>query len=190
MISANGSIEDDFQHAKTSMWAAFWANFRPGLRQASTRTKIRFLQSSVRPIAAFKWSRWPWQKTYSKRLDQTQSHMLSLLFPCLPGPAETTEDFFRRRSLLAGRLATSSGRWGASWASSVRSWHDHCIRAHDAKNWCNHIYTFHGEAWLQQQRRHHSKAGETNRTCTRNVQAKVTKRWFEEYNDAHMIPPS
>ena len=189
IISANGSIENDFKHAKASMWGAFWANFRPGLRKAPSRAKLRFIQTCIKPVAAFKWSRWPWQKTYATRLDQTQSHMLALLFPCAPLPGESDNDYFRRRSLRTGRLATKMGRWSTQWAQSVRNWHAHCARAHDAKNWCSHIYSFHGPAWLQQQRQNNSRQGETNRTCTRSTQGKVTRRWFEGHNDAKMIPP-
>ena len=184
ILASNGSIEEDFSHAKTCMWASFWANFGPALRRAPKHAKLRFLQGCVRPIASFKWSRWPWQPTYAKKLDQLQTHMLSLVFPCAPVLNEDSSDFFRRRSLNAGRLASSMGRWGAAWARSSIAWHDHVVRAHDTKNWCHYIYSFHGHSWLEAQRLAHSRAGETNRTCTRASRAKVTRRWFEGHADA------
>ena len=184
IISDNGSIGDDFEHAKATMWAAFWANYRPGLLNATKHTKINFLQRCVRPIAAFKWSRWPFQRTYGKKLDQIQTHMLQLLFPLPSRLNESADDFFRRKSLVSGRLANSLGRWSASWALSVRRWHDHCVRAHDSNNWCSAIYAVHGEPWIQAMRARHCRGAETNRTGTRVLQAKPTRRWYEGYNDS------
>ena len=186
-LTSNGSIEEDFLHAKTCMWSCFWANFRPGLKRAPRHAKINFLERCVRPIASFKWSRWPFQPTYAKKLDQIQTHMLSLLFPCAPLMHEGTDDYFRRRSLNTGRLATSAGRWSASWAVSVQRWHDHVMRAHDETNWCHYVYNFHGQSWLDLQRRMQSKAGETNRTCTRSAHGKVTRRWFEGHAFARTV---
>ena len=186
ILTSNGSIEDDFKKATTCMWATFWMNYRPSLTKASKKSKLRFLQGCVSTIARFKWSRWPWQVTYARRLDQVQTHMLSLLFPCVPVPGEPPTDFYRRRSLLSGRLATAAGRWSRAWAESVCSWHDHCCRAHDHRNWNSYIYTHKCEAWLAERRIWNSRGQETHRTNTRAAHGKVTRRFFEGHKDALM----
>ena len=184
IISANGSIEADFEQAKASMWAAFWINFRPSLRNATKDAKLRFLRSCIASIGRFKWSRWPFQPTYAKRLDQIQTHMIALLFPCQPKDLEEKDSYFQRRSLLAGRLASSCGRWSAAWANAVCRWHDHCVRAHDTRNWCSFVYLHRGADWLAAQRLQNSRQGERNRTNTRSYRGKVTRRYFEGHEQA------
>ena len=178
ILTSNGSIEDDFNQAKTSMWAVFWVNYRSSLMNAPKEHKFRFLQGCVAGIARFKWSRWPWQVTYAQRLDQVQTHMVSLLFPCAQFTGEPPEDYFRRRSLISGRRAATMGKWSLAWATSVNLWHSHCQRAHDRRNWNSFIYNYRGEGWLSQRRAWNSRSGES-RTNTRATHGKVTRRYHE-----------
>ena len=180
---SNGSIEVDFEKAKVSMWATFWRNFRPSLRWASKAVKLRFPQASVSSIARFKWSRWPWQPTYAKRLDQIQTHMIAMLFPSDMKPFETKDAFFTRRALLAGRIATECGRWSKCWAISVKRWHDHWVRAHDRGSWWSFIYIHRYSEWLLGRALNRRK-GEHNRTNARAIRAKATRRYFEGHADA------
>ena len=168
------------------MWAVFWANYRPSLKAASKKSKLHFLQSSVAAIARFKWSRWPWQPTYARRLDQVQTQMVALLLPCVQAPSEDPDAFFRCRSLLSGRLASTTGRWSIAWAKAVCRWHDHCLRARDERNWNAFIYKYRCEEWLTQRRVQNSRRGEAARTNTRASHGKVTRRYFEGYSDAFM----
>ena len=189
MLTSNGSIDVDFECVRKGMWACFWANFRPSLRSSSFTVKTRLLTTSVAAIGRFRWSRWPWQVTYAKKLDQIQTHMISLLFPVHHLEHGTVDEFFRRRSLAAGRLATKVGRWSSMWAASVRSWHDHVARAHDANTWSPYIYNHHARDWLAERRVQNSRSGELNRTNTRLKRAKVCRRFFEGHSEALNIPP-
>ena len=160
---------------KRNMWASFWANFRPSMRRCGAGAKLRFLNSSIKSLGQFRWSRWPYQKTYAKTLDRIQSHMVSLLFPFVAIPGEAPSDYFRRKSINAGRFASSSGRWSTSWATSVRKWHAHIIRCHDPKTWAKSIYEHHDSAWLAKKRRLASHRHDVSRTKTRSVRGNVAE---------------
>ena len=113
------------------MWASFWANFKPSLRAASPKAKHHFTNSSIRSLGQFKWTRWPYQKSFASLLDKIQTHMLIVLFPTQPAVDEAKSDFFGRRSSNAGWLALRQGRWSCLWAEQVRRWHDHIQRGYD-----------------------------------------------------------
>ena len=158
-------------------------------KASSFKVKTHFLATSVAAIGRFKWSRWPWQVTYAKKLNQIQTQMLSLLFPLRHNEHETVDEFFRRRSLAAGHVASAIGRWSSTWATSVRNWHCHVVRAHDAKTWSPYVYSHHARDWLAERRIRNSRSGELNRTNTRLVRAKVCKRYFEGHSEALNIAP-
>ena len=163
-------------------------DYKPSLRNSSSRTKLHFLEACVKRVGSFRWSRWPYQKTQAKLLDQIQTHMLAILFPTAAAPGEIPNDYFRRRSLNAGRLAASQGRWGATWAAQVRSWHDHVTRGHDAGTWAKHIYKFHDSNWLTAQRLCSCRGLETSRTNTRRAHGRASRRYQEGYEEARTIP--
>ena len=114
--------------------------------------------------------------------------MISILFPTIRIDNEAPSDFFRRRSLNSGRLATRHGRWSSYWATHVRRWHDHIMRGNDKNNWCHHIFNFHDGTWLQETRLQQSRGNETCRTNTRNIRGKVSKRWHDGYEEALDTP--
>ena len=182
LLTHNCSISEDFNDAKKKMWASFWASFGPSMKRCSRHTKLRFLESSIKSLGRFRWSRWPYQRTYGKLLDHTQSHMLSLLFPTESIPGEAPCDYFRRRSLHAGRLAASCGRWSHSWADSVKTWHAHVMR--DNRSWSKAIYEFHDSNWLMEQRSAWSYASNRHRTQTRAVRGCPAKRYDEGLEEA------
>ena len=139
------------------------------------------------PIFSYRFSRWPWTKTIADRLDSAQSHMVSLLNPVCPKPGETEQNFFTRRRLIAGRLATSSGRWSHYWAQAICKWQRHVLRGHDPKSWSLPVYKHHGAAWLAERRLENSH-GQISRTGTRCIRAKVAKRFEESLTEAREIP--
>ena len=157
------------------------------LQHRKSEIRNRKSCTHIESIAWFRWSRWPWQMTYAKRLDQTQTHMISLLFPCQPAPSERPDDYLRRRSMLGGRLAARCGRWSVSWAQSVRKWHAHVEWAHDKKDWCSFVYGYRSFAWLTARRLQHSWRNEANRTNTRVTRGKPAKRYFEGYLEALFV---
>ena len=189
ILTNNGSIDQDFDAMRNSMWASFWMNFKPALQKADANIKRRFLDGSVKALGQFRWTRWPYQKSVAKALDQTQSHMVSMLFPTVWLDGESSSDFFRRRSLNSGRLAATHGRWSSYWAAHVRRWHAHVMRGNDTTSWCHHIYTYHNRVWLLERRLNQSRGNETSRTNTRNTRGNVSKRWHDGYEEARVIPP-
>ena len=159
----------------------------PGLLKCSLWRRLLFLQSSVLPIFRYKFSRWPWSKTIAGKLDAAQTHMIALLNPLPRWTGESDQDFLTRRSLAAGRLATSSGRWSHHWASAVCSWEAHVNRAHDPKAWSKAVYSYRGASWLQQRRAEFS-SGQTSRTNTRSLHARVAARCEESLEAARETP--
>ena len=181
-LSSDGGTTVELRSTIASMWKCFYANLSPGLRASSQKARLNFINSVVRPLASWKWARWPWQKTAATRLDQTQTHMIGILFPVHSRPDEIPLDFFRRRSLLNGRLATSAGRWSRAWATAVVKWHGHFTRDHANCQWALAISAFHDGAWLAQQRALHN-----SRTRTRATLGKPHLRWLDGYEAAKSL---
>ena len=100
-----------------------------------------------------------------------------------PKPHELNEQFFQRRSLAAGRVASHAGKWGTRWAHSTVAWHNHLIRQHDVHAWAPKLYTYHALDWVEEQRHLHNY----HRTCTRVKVGKVAERWQEGYDEARQF---
>ena len=62
-IQDDAGIKDCVRYVKGAMWRSFYGNLTPGLVRASVAAKMRFLQSSIRSLASFRWSRWPYQRS-------------------------------------------------------------------------------------------------------------------------------
>ena len=186
VLQDTGAITDDFEDALQKAWGAFFANYGPGLLKCSLWRRMLFLQSNVLSVFKYKFSRWPWSKTIAGKLDACQTHMIALLNP-LPRRTGEDQDYFNRRILAAGRLATSSGRWSHHWASALCSWEAHVNRAHDPKSWSKAVYSYRGASWLQQRRAAFS-SGQTSRTNTRSLHACVAARFEESLVTARETP--
>ena len=187
VLQGTGAITDDFDDALHKAWGAFFANFGPGLLKASLVKRMSFLKASVLPIFGYKFSRWPWSKTIAGKLDAAQTHMIALLHPLSRQSGEDDQTYFTRRSLTAGRLATASGRWSHHWALAMQNWEAHVIRSHDPKAWSKPVYSHRGAEWLQIRRLTHS-SGQTSRTNTRSLHARVAARFEESLAYARAIP--
>ena len=180
----DGGIASCFSKTKGSMWRSFYGNLSKSLLASSVPVKMRFLNSSIASIAAFRWARWPFQETYAGNLDGTQRRMISILMDWKPSPQESFDDFARRRRIKAGRMASRRGRWSHLWADSVKKWNAHVLRRHDAHVWSPSLLEWHGEEWLQHRRALAWTGGTESRTNTRAYRGKVQRRWTEGLKEA------
>ena len=178
-ITSNKSIMPDIRNTIAAMWACFYANLSPSLRSASFKAKMNFLQRCVKPLAAWKWSQWPFTKTGAIKLDQCQTHMISILVPVHALAHEQPLDYFARRSRICGRMAKSAGKWSIQWAESLPKWKGHYERDHSNCEWNPAIATWHDQCWLEAQRRNYTGANATTRTRTRSTIGRVLARWHE-----------
>ena len=147
-LSASASIAVDWNETVKKIWGAYWANSHAGLLRASRQAQDRFMKGSLKPVAAFRWSRWPWQRTYGKRLDKIQRALIGCMRPVCPQPGEEISIYHRRRHLLHSRAAEQQGRWSKLWAKNVINWENHVTRAHDSGIWSLPLHDWHGEQWL------------------------------------------
>ena len=184
IISSNNSIMPEVADTIASMWTCFYANLSPGLRSATVKARMGFLQRCVRPLAAWKWSQWPFTKTAATKLDQCQTHMIAILNPVQLLSHETPLDFFARRSRLSGRMAKTAGKWSMDWAKSLFNWKGHFERDHAQCRWNPAIAAWHDKLWLEMQRRKHTGANPTTRTRTRSVWGRVLARLHESLDEA------
>ena len=142
------------------------------------RAKMRFLNSSVSSIAAFRWARWPYQETYKSALDSSHRHMISILMGWRPALHENFDQFVLRRRAQANCLALRHGTWSKRWALSLQSWKAHIDRNHDPSTWSSTLLNFHDHNWLQE-RRLLASSGNESRTNTRACRMKIHRRWHE-----------
>ena len=119
ILSSNGTIANDFDDTVRKMWGCFYGNLQPGLRKASPQARMRFLNSCVRSVASFRWSRWPFQSSYADRLNGVHSQMVSQLFPVEKLSHEDALSFFLRRARVCRNIAAASGRWSERWQASL-----------------------------------------------------------------------
>ena len=120
-IDSDAGIRSCFLHTSAAMWRAFFGNLSTGLLQASDRAKFRFLQASVKSVAAFRWARWPFQQSYAAKLDRTQRKMIGHLLQIRPQPDESVDEFVQRRHSITSRKARHMGFWSLPWAGSCVS---------------------------------------------------------------------
>ena len=166
------------------MTKSFFGNLTPGLRRSSKSVKLRFLKSCVCTIPRFRWSRWPFTRTVAQNLDALQRKFSYSLFP--PHIDEPLQEFYVRRHVVAGRLASSVGKWSKLWASDVSKWHAHVNRKHDALAWSPMLLGWRGHQWLGMQRLFSSFFGES-RTNTRVLRGVPHRRWEEGFQLAQSI---
>ena len=158
------------------MLRAFVGNQDKGLRRAAERSKLRFLNTSVLSIARYRFSRWPFQRTYASNLDRLQRKLLAITFDIRPRSEEPWDSFTLRRRAETHALATRTGRWSQAWARSQISWDAHIRRGHDKQAWTPQILGFRDSAWLSLQRIFASH-GTESRLGTRVVQGRPKPRW-------------
>ena len=146
---------------------------------------MRFLASCVKPVAGFRWTRWPYQRAYACRLDAVQTGMISRLENVRPRLMETPLDFFMRRARRCSQLATRYGRWSASWRHHVCTWHAHLERAHDEGTWSHKLKDHHDENWLLERRAEAARENSSmSRLNLRSTPGRPSMRWFEGLNAA------
>ena len=178
-LSSNGSIALDFQDTCARMWGGFFKNLRPSLLMSPPKHRCHYLQSCVRPVGAFRWSRWPFQSSYAARLDGMQNHMLARLLQTNRLPGEDTDCYFRRRRAICRRLSAKIGRWSDSWARAVCTWVGHVQRGHDPGSWTAPLYSWHAAEWLQLQRVASWPGSSSSRLGTRAGPGRPATRYFE-----------
>ena len=187
-LEDNGSIKTCFEKAERSMWRSFFGNLSRGLLASPESTKMRFPLSSIASIGSFRWPRWPYQQSYADRLDTIQRKMVGILMKVRPSAGETVESYRRRRRKLTNGSATKVGLWSHLWAKSMRTWHSHVQRGHDARAWSGPLLRFRPLGWLNLQRLTASKANES-RTRTRAYRGYVHRRWCEGLEAAQQVAP-
>ena len=186
MLDDAGGIGSCFQNCSRAMRRSFFGNLSAGLLAAPEKTKLRFLNSCIASIPAFRWPRWPYQDTYAERLDSTQRHMIAVLMQCKPRAEETFENFATRRRMYCGRIASKHGRWSKLWAKGLCDWSAHVNRRHDPGAWSHHLCAWHDSSWIKAQRLRES-SGNESRTRTRSYRGKVHKRWAESVSRAKTL---
>ena len=178
-LSADSSIALGFRNTSNNVWAGYWRNAHEGLRQASFQAQAKFFNTSLRSVAGFRWSRWPWQRSYADRLDRLQRRLIACIRPVRPHPGENATHYFRRRNLTCNRVAERFGKWSQLWAQDVLK-----CRGNDPGSWALPLRTWHGRSWLQARRFENSQGGQWNRLCTRALRGHPAKRWHEGCADA------
>ena len=158
------------------MWGANYGNLSAGLKASSWNAKMKFLGACIKPIAGFRWSRWPYQESAAAKLDGVQTAMISKLLNLRPLPGEQHLTFFRRRSRVCRGRAESAGRWSENWRKHVVTWQLHLERGHDGGGWAHKLMPWRGEHWLAQRRVEASRGG-LSLTGTRSQSGRPAVRW-------------
>ena len=174
-LSNTSTIAADFAETSAKLWGSFYANARPSLLKSPLASRMRFLETCVKTVASFRWSRWPFQATYANRLNGIQNHMMARLLQITPDSGEDIDTYFSRRRRLSAQMSRRQGKWSVAWAKSCVTWEAHVLRGHDPGSWAKRIYEWHGQQWLQEQRLQQGRRG----TGTRAGPGRPATRYHE-----------
>ena len=142
-VQCDAGARAEWRSMRGMLWGCFWKN--AGNRSVSTQSthqKIMLLCRSVYSRFAWKFGRWPYQKSIAIEMDQMQSKMVSVLLNLPKSPLEDIEGYCRRRSRVARKVSAEIGLWSLMWAEKVINWHEHVLRG------AKHSSRSDGEAYL------------------------------------------
>jgi hypothetical protein len=188
-LDDDAGIGSCFNACAAAMCRSFYANLTAGILRAPKAAKYKFVTSCVRTIASFRWSRWPFAKSYAIKLDSLQRKFLTSVMQVKPNSGEPYDAFVQRRHIIGGHLASACGRWSHAWARSVISWDAHVQRAHDDGAWSHVLRDWRSGQWLILRRLLHSALGES-RTRSRTNRGRVQQRWSAGVQLAEEFVPS
>ena len=186
-LSSSCSIARDWHETVKKVWGSYFCNAHEGLKRASLKAQMRFLNGSLKSVMGFKWSRWPFQKSYAQRVDRLQRTLIGCIRPVRPFAGESADAYFLRRGRVCGRIASEAGTWSACWARHVVTWDDHVTRNRDTGAWSKGIRDFHDASWLQRRRAELGSAHSWNRTGTRAQRGHPSTRWRDGVAQARLF---
>ena len=191
ILSADGRIEPCLSATIASMWRSFYGNFGRSMNSAPLEMKLNLLDRTVRPIASYRMSRWPFQVHAAKRIDRTQTKMIRTLMREKVQAGDDPAAFVLRRNRAAAGVARRRGLWSAVWKRRVIEWNDHLGRERNRNSWAAKTLIFHGSEWLQERRRMHATGSSSSllagRTCTRATRGIVHRRWHDGVDAARSL---
>ena len=128
-ISNDGSIREDWNRVRQSMWKAFWRNCGSSrARCLPLPVRLKLLERTVYSVVSYRFSRWPPQNQIALEVDQVQASMICYILSVRPIPGEEIGAFCRRRMRLAHAQARTCGTWSAKWFSRFLEWDSHLLR--------------------------------------------------------------
>ena len=146
------------------------------------KTKLCRLNSWVLSNVLFRIGLWRYTDALAKRLDRLQGYMLAGCMNTSRRHDEADEDFYRRRSIAAGKLCTQFGLWSKKFALYVEAWDKHCLRA-STREFFGSISTYMVQGFFEARRTSFS-SGRTSRTNTRSYHGKVGLRYHDSVFNA------
>ena len=189
IIADDGSIEPSWEHAKRSVWRAWWVNLGSGKFKASIDRQIALLNRIAAPVLMFQAMIRPWSRSTERSIDSLQAFLVSRLRR-LPGrDDEMRQTYWQRRNRASGDLARRLGTWSQIRSRRVVKWQQHLIRHPDC--WVFRLLLTRGRQWPQQRRTEHLARTHTltsGRTRTRAIRQRVQCRYEQgmfEWHQAH-----
>ena len=125
---------------------------------------------------------WPFTEALAKRLDRLQSFLLAGCLRFCRRTHELEENYFRRRSIFAGKACKKHGLWSYLFAGNIVNWHSRCLRA-STRAFFGNVITFMTEQYFAEQRRSHT-IGKKVMTKTRCLQGHVALRLHDSVSNA------
>ena len=153
-----------------SAWASFYANVsKSGLQSAPVCVKIRRLQRFVLPVIAFRFVRWPYNKSQALRLDRAQRKMIAICANLRRQADEPPDVFCRRKGRHAAGIQREAGCWSALWEERSAGWVQHLRRNTKHASWTAKLASI---------------MHFFNRPLTRAASGYICTRWFEGFDQS------
>ena len=133
LLESSGSMRACFRATERAAWRAFWANFGKARNgPLAIATRLNLLERVVKPIFAFRATRWPFVLQHAKTLAKVQRRMIRLIVRIPPLLGEEPAAYSRRAARHVSQLQRERGSWAVGWAKSICTWACHLER-----NSCN-----------------------------------------------------
>ena len=113
------------------------------------------------------------------REDALQRKLISILQGERMKPGEDLNDFFARRKLVAGKVATKRGKWSHRHIKRCLTWNEHLQRDRNAASWPAMLLNHRDADYLEALRALRDPAGRRRGTGTRTIFGAPAARWQE-----------
>lgn len=187
-MHATSSVRPCWHESKKAIWLAFWRNTTNRKADClSIKARVSLIGKAIKPVVAYRWSRWPPQKLIAKELDGAQAKMALVAIKTPKLDTETLEGYCKRRARIARKTCRETGVWSKIWYDKALAWDAHVQRAPLSQN--AQMLCWHDQKWLQPRRAQYATSTwsiakpaftlTAGRTNTRISSGKVEMRWQE-----------
>ena len=190
-IAHDGNCCGAFIEMRRRILSAVHCLAKPAFFSTGYKTRLRLVNARCLPHIRYMAPVLALSPTRFGSVDGLHAHVMRIAFPIPVGRQRFMSDaeFFRARSIRAGKISRAIGQWSFVLADTSISWLVHCRRAVEYPHtWCGHVVNelnIRGQVVdLERSRR---SSTNTSNTGTRALRARPCTRYHEHINHCRLL---